>query len=53
MSYIGYPDGPIERVLHGGLAHQYDITRAQFEINGTQTYALASRAPSATRRRPP
>jgi 3-hydroxybutyryl-CoA dehydrogenase len=50
---LGYPDGPIERVLRGGLAHRYDITRAQFETNGTQTYAPASRALSAARRRTP
>jgi 3-hydroxybutyryl-CoA dehydrogenase len=41
---LGYADGPIERVVRGGLAHHYDVTKALFEIYGTSAYAPARRA---------
>jgi 3-hydroxybutyryl-CoA dehydrogenase len=28
---LGYPDGPLERVLRGGLTHHHDVTKALFE----------------------
>jgi 3-hydroxybutyryl-CoA dehydrogenase len=49
---LGYPDGPIERVVRGGLAHHHDVTQALFETYGTATYAPARRAVvDAARRR--
>jgi 3-hydroxybutyryl-CoA dehydrogenase len=50
---LGYPDGPIERVTRGGLAHHYDVTRALFENYGTAAYAPAPRAVAAARRKTP
>lgn len=47
---LGYPDGPIERVVRGGLAYHYDVTRALFETYGTSAYAPARRAAVAKRR---
>jgi 3-hydroxybutyryl-CoA dehydrogenase len=41
---LGYPDGPIERVEHGGLARHHDITKALFDVYGTSAYAPARRA---------
>jgi 3-hydroxybutyryl-CoA dehydrogenase len=41
---LGYSDGPIERVLRGGLTAHYDICKALFEIYGTPAYAPARRA---------
>src|SRR5690554_5871773 len=32
---LGYPDGPIERTLRGGLVAHYDICSSLFEIYGT------------------
>jgi 3-hydroxybutyryl-CoA dehydrogenase len=48
---LGYPDGPIELVVRGGLAYHYDISRALFEIYGTPAYAPARRAAVAAVRR--
>jgi 3-hydroxybutyryl-CoA dehydrogenase len=48
---LGYPDGPIERVVRGGLAHHHEISRALFEIYGTPGYAPARRAAIAAARR--
>ena len=48
---LGYPDGPIERVVRGGLAHHHEISRALFEIYGTPGYAPARRAAVAAARR--
>lgn len=48
---LGYRDGPIERLLRGGLAHHHDATRALFEAYGTPGYAPARRAAVAARRR--
>jgi 3-hydroxybutyryl-CoA dehydrogenase len=47
---LGYPDGPIERVMRGGLAHHHDITRALFEVYGTPGFAPARRAVVAKQR---
>jgi len=41
---LGYPDGPIERTLRGGLVAHYDICTSLFEIYGTPAYAPARRA---------
>jgi len=48
---LGYPDGPIERVVRGGLAYHYDVTRKLFETTGAAGYAPARRAGVAARRR--
>ena len=47
---LGYPDGPIERVTRGGLAHHHDVTKALFETFGTSAYAPARRAVVAKQR---
>jgi 3-hydroxybutyryl-CoA dehydrogenase len=47
---LGYPDGPIERVVRGGLAYHYDVTRKLFETTGAAAYAPARRAGVAARR---
>jgi len=41
---LGYPDGPIERVVRGGLANHYGRTKALFETYGTSSYAPPRRA---------
>jgi 3-hydroxybutyryl-CoA dehydrogenase len=48
---LGYPDGPIERVVRGGLARHYDVTQALFETYGTSSYAPPRRAIVAMRRK--
>jgi len=48
---LGYADGPVERVVRGGLAEHYDVCRALFEVYGTPGYAPARRAGVAARRR--
>jgi 3-hydroxybutyryl-CoA dehydrogenase len=40
---LGYPDGPIERLERGGLAHHYDVSKALFDSYGTRAYAPARR----------
>jgi 3-hydroxybutyryl-CoA dehydrogenase len=47
---LGYPDGPIERVMRGGLAHHHDVSRALFEVYGTAGFAPARRAVVAKQR---
>lgn len=47
---LGYPDGPIERVVRGGLAHHHDVTKAIFETTGAPSYAPARRAVVAKQR---
>ncbi len=47
---LGYPDGPIERVVRGGLARHHDVTRALFDVYGTSAYAPARRAVVARQR---
>ncbi|SEH88699.1 3-hydroxyacyl-CoA dehydrogenase family protein [Tardiphaga sp. OK245] len=48
---LGYPDGPIERVVRGGLARHFDVTQALFETYGTPSYAPPRRAVVASRRK--
>jgi len=36
---LGYPDGPIERVIRGGLANHYARTKTLFDTFGTSSYA--------------
>jgi 3-hydroxybutyryl-CoA dehydrogenase len=50
---LGYPDGPIERVVRGGLAYHHDVTRKLFETTGAAGYAPARRAVVAARRGDP
>ena len=47
---LGYPDGPIERVVRGGLSYHHDVTKALFETFGTPAYAPARRAVVAATR---
>lgn len=47
---LGYPDGPIERVVRGGLAHHHEVTSRLFEATGMAGYAPARRALVAVRR---
>ena len=47
---LGYRDGPIERVVRGGLVNHYDVTRALFEVYGSAAYAPARRAAVAKQR---
>lgn len=48
---LGYPDGPIERLERGGLAHHFDVCKALFEVYGSPAYAPARRAVVAANRR--
>ena len=48
---LGYPDGPIERVVRGGLAQHFEVTQAMFETYGTPSYAPPRRAIVAMRRK--
>ena len=41
---LGYPDGPVERVTRGGLAHHHRVTHALLETYGAPGYAPARRA---------
>jgi 3-hydroxybutyryl-CoA dehydrogenase len=36
---LGYPDGPVERVVRGGLTNHYRTSKALFEAYGTPAYA--------------
>ncbi len=47
---LGYPDGPIERVVRGGLAYHHDVTTALFAVTGAAAYAPARRALVAKQR---
>jgi 3-hydroxybutyryl-CoA dehydrogenase len=47
---LGYPNGPIERVMRGGLVHHHDVSKALFEVYGTQGFAPARRAVVAKQR---
>ena len=46
---LGYPDGPLERVMRGGLANHFEVTQALFEVNGTPAYAPPRAAVVAAR----
>ena len=41
---LGYPDGPIERVVRGGLSRHYTITRMLHAMTGLSGYAPARRS---------
>jgi 3-hydroxybutyryl-CoA dehydrogenase len=47
---LGYPDGPIERVVRGGLANHYRISKALFKAYGTPAFAPPRRASVTFRR---
>jgi 3-hydroxybutyryl-CoA dehydrogenase len=47
---LGYPDGPIERVVRGGLASYYELSRTLFESYGTPAYTPPRAAAVAFRR---
>jgi 3-hydroxybutyryl-CoA dehydrogenase len=47
---LGYPDGPIERVVRGGLANHYRISKTLFDAYGTPAYAPPRRASVAFKR---
>ncbi|AMS45285.1 3-hydroxybutyryl-CoA dehydrogenase (plasmid) [Aminobacter sp. Y103A] len=47
---LGYQDGPIERVVRGGLEHHYAVCKELFETYGTSGFAPARRAVVAARR---
>lgn len=48
---LGYPDGPIERLERGGLAHHHDVSAALFSAYGLPGLAPARRAVVAAMRR--
>jgi 3-hydroxybutyryl-CoA dehydrogenase len=41
---LGYPDGPIERVVRGGLAPYYRVSKELFDAFGTPAFAPPRRA---------
>jgi 3-hydroxybutyryl-CoA dehydrogenase len=47
---LGYPDGPIERIVRGGLVHHCDVTSALFATYGTPAFAPPRMALAARRR---
>jgi 3-hydroxybutyryl-CoA dehydrogenase len=47
---LGYPDGPIERVIRGGLINHYSASKALFEAFGTPAYAPPRQASVAYKR---
>jgi len=47
---LGYPDGPIERVLRGGIGKYYGLSKALFEAYGAPAYAPPRAAAVAFRR---
>jgi 3-hydroxybutyryl-CoA dehydrogenase len=47
---LGYPDGPIERVVRGGLEHHYARSKALFDVFPSQSNAPARQAVVALRR---
>jgi 3-hydroxybutyryl-CoA dehydrogenase len=47
---LGYPDGPIERVIRGGLTNHYIASKAMFEAYGTPAFAPPRRASTAYKR---
>lgn len=47
---LGYPDGPIERVVRGDLARHWEISTMLFEATGQAGYAPARRSIVAHRR---
>lgn len=41
---LGYPDGPLERVVRGGLARHFHISKAIYEMTGAPGFAPARAA---------
>ncbi|HUH40177.1 MAG TPA: 3-hydroxyacyl-CoA dehydrogenase NAD-binding domain-containing protein [Castellaniella sp.] len=41
---LGYPDGPIERVVRGGLTRHYEVCMAIYRMTGQAAYSPARRA---------
>jgi 3-hydroxybutyryl-CoA dehydrogenase len=41
---LGYPDGPIERVVRGDLARHFDVTSSIYSMTGQTAYMPARRA---------
>ena len=50
---LGYPDGPVERVVRGGLAFHYDVASALFAASGQPGDAPARAAGVAKTRSEP
>jgi len=48
---LGYADGPIERLVRGGLEYHFEITQALFDVYGTPAYAPGRRATVAKQRK--
>ena len=48
---LGYPDGPVDRLIRGGLHHHHEASAALFAAFGTPGYAPARRAVVAARRK--
>ncbi|SEJ66327.1 3-hydroxybutyryl-CoA dehydrogenase [Sphingobium sp. AP50] len=48
---LGYPDGPIERVVRGDLARHHDVTTAIWAMNGQAAYMPARRSVVAKARK--
>mgnify|MGYP001062507102 CR=1 FL=1 len=46
---LGYPDGPVERVVRGGLAAHYRVSKALFDAFGTPAFAPPRRARIASK----
>jgi 3-hydroxybutyryl-CoA dehydrogenase len=46
---LGYPDGPIERVLRGGLRDHYKVSKTLFDAYGTAAFVPPRRAAVAIR----
>jgi len=46
---LGYPDGPIERVVRGGLASYYRVSKELFDAFGTSAFAPPRRARIASK----
>ncbi|MEZ5738561.1 MAG: 3-hydroxyacyl-CoA dehydrogenase family protein [Burkholderiaceae bacterium] len=47
---LGYPDGPIERLERGGLAHHHAISQALFKAFGSPAFVPARRSTVAVQR---
>jgi len=47
---LGYPDGPIERTIRGGLSYHAEVCRAIYDMTGLAGYAPARRAVVAEQR---
>jgi 3-hydroxybutyryl-CoA dehydrogenase len=48
---LGYADGPVERIIAGGLGRHYDVSRYLHEMTGQIGYTPARRATVAKARR--